>query len=191
VPVPIIVHRPCPNRLNGAPQPQCEQTGAELLLSAGLLAALLLPDSAPASKRPLDWRNNLAAHPHPAPTQRGDWLRRWSMPTPRFRKSIQSNRARMSMSMSVLVRQARQARTQWTRRRERRGEDDGEAEAPSALVIYARRGTQSLHIPRYCTVLFLPPTSSTTHQFFLRISQSAIFPGSHFDPSVRTVLSVV
>jgi len=61
--------------------------------AARVLAALLLPDSAPASKRPLDWRNNLAAHPRPAPTQAREWLQRCSLPTPRFRKSIESHRA--------------------------------------------------------------------------------------------------
>jgi hypothetical protein len=59
-----------PRGLTGAPQPQCEHAECwrtvDFSRAAQVLAALLSPDSAPASKRPLDWRNNLAAHPHPA-----------------------------------------------------------------------------------------------------------------------------
>ncbi|KAH8792721.1 hypothetical protein BGZ57DRAFT_525422 [Hyaloscypha finlandica] len=140
--------------------------------AARVLAALLLPDSAPASKRPLDWRNNLAAHPHPAPTQAHEWLQRCSLPTPRFRKSIESHRA--GMGLSLLVGQAsRRART-------RRGGRGAKAKAKarqrqrqrhSALAKYARRGTsQSLHIPPLLH-LALPSYILDAHHFFLRIPQ--------------------
>jgi hypothetical protein len=40
-----------PNRFNGAPQQLCEQIGAEELLSAGLLAALLSPERCTSKQR--------------------------------------------------------------------------------------------------------------------------------------------
>jgi hypothetical protein len=105
------------------------------------------------AEEPPDWGNNLAAHPHPVLMQRREWLRPCSMPTPRFRQSIERYRSqfvnvRSCKAGQVKVRYWRVQ--QWTRRGRRRGSGS------SALAIYARRGTQSLHIPRYCAVALLP-----------------------------------
>jgi hypothetical protein len=108
----------------------------------------------------------LHTHTQP-PTQAREWLQRCSLPTPRFRKSIDSHRARVRMSL--LVGQAgRRARG----RTSRGGRGARARQRHSALAKYARRGTsQSLHIPRYCTLLFLPPTSSTPTTSFCEFSQ--------------------
>jgi hypothetical protein len=129
------------------------------------------------AEEPPDWGNNLAAHPHPVLMQRREWLRPCSMPTPRFRQSIERYRSqfvnvRSCKAGQVKVRYWRVQ--QWTRRGRRRG------------------GARRVFIsPATAPSLSFPPTSSITHQFFLRIPRFAIFPGFLFDPSVRTVLSVV
>jgi hypothetical protein len=84
------------------------------LLSAGLLAALLSPDAAPASRGATGLGEQPGCTPHPVLMQGREWLRPCSMPTPRFRQSIERYRSqfvnvRSCKAGQVKVRLARAA----------------------------------------------------------------------------------
>ncbi|PMD39815.1 hypothetical protein L207DRAFT_29100 [Hyaloscypha variabilis F] len=114
-------------------------------------------------------------------------------------QGIERHRARTAtICPSILVRQgpagARTRRQDW-RREETRARDVPEVKATHSLAQNTRGGAakhlQSLHIPPLLHLALLPSYILDTHHVFLRILQSAPFPGSLVGTSVRTVLSVV